>query len=152
MIAPEPLLSPEAMTSTEAWLHTLVMTYHEEVPIRLHSSSEYDLGGAPAFDHGFEAFIERDCRKPDCFNLRCKHGQDRPNPRKRTHKALRKLRRIAPREFDALYLMVAHQMTLSDVARSLTDRAIRLNKPERYNEGGVLILLASGIDKVQRWW
>ncbi len=127
------------------------MTFREEVPIQIHAS-EVDEGGAPVFHHDFEAFIERDCRKPGCYNLRCWHGEARENPRKRTHKALRKLRRIAPREFDALYLIVAHQLTMSDVARSMTERAIRLDKPERYTDAGVLVLVASGIDKIQRWW
>ena len=148
---PQPVLPEDMVESTAVWLKTLIETWHEETPIKLHAAENSD-GGAPDFHHDFLSFIERDCKKPGCFNLHCTHGQDREDPRKRTHKALRKLRRVAPREFDALYLIVAHQHTVRDVALQMTDRAIRLNKPERYTEAGVLVLIASGIDKVQQWW
>lgn len=147
----EPLFANEVVENASRWLRELQLTWREELPLRLHSR-DVDEGGAPAFHPSFRSYIERDCRKPGCHDLHCRHGQDRPNPRKRTHKALGKLRRVAPREFDALYLLVAHSMSFRDVSRAMTERSIRLGHPERYDEQDVLVLVVSAIDKVQNWW
>jgi hypothetical protein len=62
------------------------------------------------------------------------------------------VRKIAPREFDVLYLHIILRYTLDEIARLLTDRAIRNNKPERYDTTGTTLLLLSGIDKVRQIW
>ena len=150
-VPPQPIFPADVIEHASRFLRDLATSWHEEVPIQIHSGA-IDAGGAPEFHPAFQSFIERDCRKPGCYDLHCRHGQDRPNPRKKAHKALGKLRRVAPREFDALYLLVAHSMTFDDVAAALTERSIRLDKPERYDESDVLVLVVSAIDKVQGWW
>lgn len=149
--APEPVFPEDVLRNASQWLRELTTTWSEEVPIQLHSS-DLDEGGGPKYHPSFKNYIERDCRKPGCFNLQCSHGQDRPDPRKRTHKALGKLRRWAPREFDALWMIVARNMSVREVARALTERSLRLGKPERYSEQDVLVLVVSGIHKIESWW
>jgi hypothetical protein len=149
--APEPLFPDEVVSLTQRWLRELALSWHQEVPIPIHSSA-IDASGSPAFHPNFISYIERDCRKPSCTDRNCRHGSERLEPRKRAKKALGRLRRAAPREFDAVYLHVAHQLTVSDIARAMTGRARGLGKPEIYDEAAILVLLVSGIDKIQRWY
>lgn len=149
----QPVIPDHVLRYTASWIREFSLDFHRETPLKLHSSATDD-GGGPSFHPDFIRYIDRPCRKEDCYDLRCKHGQNPRNPdsRLRTTRAFRKLRRQAPREFDVLYLICAHQMTLKDVSKALTDRAIRIGKPERYDEGGVLVLAVLGVDKLVKWW
>lgn len=162
--APTPLFPTALLTETARWIRECAQSWHGEVPQQIHST-EIDEGGAREFSYDFLAYVDRvcyrDCRKPACeiedrhrcHDLSCTHGQWRdPDPRVRTRSAFKKLRHAAPREFDALYLICARGLTFAETAEQLTERAIMLGKPERYDERSVLILAVSGIDKIQRYW
>lgn len=64
---------------------------------------------------------------------------------------LRKLRKASPREFDALYMYCVIGMNVHLIAESLTERAIRLGKPERYDYDSVWMLLIAAVDKARKW-
>lgn len=163
---PEPLFPPDVLQSTARWIHHFAVSWHSEVPMRIHSS-DIDPGGAPEFDNDFINWVERPCNgrawcsKPTCeivgqhrcHDMKCSHGINRiVDPRHRTHRAFRRLRRAAPREFDAIYLLCAIGLSFQEVAVQLTDRAVRLDKPERYSDVSVLILAVSAVDKLSRWY
>ena len=79
-------------------------------------------------------------------------GWRNPESRLRATRAFRKLRRVAPREFDALYLYCINKYTVPQVANALNERAARIGKPDRYDGVSVFLLLLSGIDKVVKYW
>lgn len=127
--------------------------WHREVPEQIHSG-QIDEGGNPAFHPDFLAYVDRPCHRKDCFNVRCNHGMRsiHPDSRVRVTRAFRRLRVEAPREFDALYLICRHYLSLSEVAERLTERAISLGHPQRYDETGVMLLAVSAAHKIEQWW
>lgn len=141
------------------WLNSLGEDWRGDVPLRLHSK-DTTKEGTIDFSPEFARYIgELECKQPDCQECssrraRQKNAQGWRNPesRLRATRAFRKLRKTAPREFDALYLYCISQFSISEIAKSLTERAIRLDKPERYTSTGVYLLLLSGIDKVIKSW
>jgi hypothetical protein len=85
--------------------------------------------------------------------MSCTHGVDRiDDARHKTKRAFSKLRRVAPREFDAIYLICAKGFSVEATASAMTDRAIRIKKPERYTAAAVLVLIVSAVDKLTRYY
>lgn len=163
----EPLFPRDVIQQTSMWIRTFALSWHSEIPIRIHKS-DTDDGGAPEYHNDFASWIERPCGgrawcsnpnctveggKHRCHDLNCSHGMERfVDARHRTHRAFRKLRRVAPREFDAMYLLCAKSLSMEEVAAAMTDRAIRIHKPERYSPSSVLVLAVSAVDKLSRWF
>lgn len=157
-------------TSNQIWFYR--ESWNDEVPLRIHGfgvDEGHGLGGPPLHPE-FEKWLGPICfcgRRPELD----KSGQpikgtgcpsmkslERSNPRKyrsdarlRTTRAFRKLRKVAPREFDALYLMTAHHASFETALASLNDRAFRLGKPS-YQPHDLVLLLVSGVDKADAWW
>lgn len=129
------------------------------MPIRLHQRGSTSEGTLP-FSSDFDRYIGfLECKQPDCGECRQYRAKQKgaegwrnPEPRLRATKAFRKLRKIAPREFDVLYLHCIIGQSVTEIASSLTQRAIRLDKPERYGSAGTTLLLYSGVSKVLSWW
>ena len=169
--------SKEKLESTSFWLKHFREDWQLETPTKIHAYGVDDghgLGGPP-FHKEFEHYIGPICfcgRKPVC-DPRCRTSQggrhldtcDRGCPsdtikssrrnhesRLRTTRAFRKLRKVAPREFDALYLMCALGASFASTQDALNDRAMRLGKPERYGPAETLLLVVSGVDKVRHYW
>jgi len=143
------------------WLHEYRVDWRGEVPTRIHEhAAASGLGSAPPFAPEFIAYIGHiDCGRDDCDE--CKKARDqqrrrksfrKDNPRWRTTKAFRKLRSVAPREFDAMYMFCMHDHTPGTIAQSMNLEMERKGKPERYSSESVLLLLFSGVDKVMGWW
>lgn len=132
---------PEAVwRQAELWVMVFQSDWHGEIPTKLHTSQLAE-DGAPQLAPEFARYLfsgEPNRRNPD--------------DRLRTTRAFRRLRRKAPREFDVLYLRVAHRMSLEKIADELTARAIRIGKPERYDLDAVKLLQLSALDKVIKWW
>lgn len=141
----------DLVVRTARWLREFAVNWHQELPQQIHLRDEIAEGGAPEFHPDFLAVIDRPCRKPNCYKLTCTHNQNAKNPRVMTQKAFNRLRRVAPREFDVLYLFCARGLTFNEIADKLTERAVRLKKPERYSVTDVLALAISGSDKVSSW-
>ncbi len=158
------LYSPADIRRASFWIGQYRADWQRETPMKMHSwgvDSGHGLGGPP-FHPEFEHWLGQICfcgRPPDpatgergCPSNPYKKNPRNPDQRLRTTRAFRKLRKVAPREFDALYLLCAHQLTFRAVVDALNLRAIRLEKPEHYDEMGVLILLMSGLDKINSWY
>lgn len=64
---------------------------------------------------------------------------------------MRKLRKVAPREHETLYKILAGE-SVADVCRWLNDRAIKGGHPERYSMKDTIVIIVSGIDKIVYWY
>lgn len=76
----------------------------------------------------------------------------RDDPRYRTTQAFRKLRRMAPREFDALYMFCKLRYDIRTISSRMNEEMERRQLPDRFSPDAVTLLLYSGVDKVMRWW
>ena len=154
MPQPKGSFAKDILEQTAYWLREFSLAWHEEVPAKIHEglrSLKVDGGGGPAFTREFRDYIDRPCRRKYCYDLNCNHDAE-DTPKLRTTRAFRRLRREAPREFDALYLICRHGLTIPEAAAALTERAVRLDKPERYDSGGILVLVVAGVDKLVKYW
>ena len=141
------------------WIGEIARDWHGEVPQRIHESTHqaYGLGSAPPFANEFVRYIGHlECGQPDCRACeRWRLRLDRPahpESRVKAKHALRRLRAVAPKEFDALYTVAILGDTIEGTAARLTQDAISKGRPERYSPTGVFVLVLSGIDKVIDYW
>jgi hypothetical protein len=156
----------EKIEETSHWIQEFREDWVSEVPLKMHAYGTDDghgLGGPP-FHPEFEHWLGQICfcgRKfnpatgePGCPSLELQMTKRRTNTasRQRTTRAFRKLRKVAPREFDALYLMCALQASFWATLEALNLRAERLDKPERYEPADLMVLIVSGIDKVRHYY
>jgi hypothetical protein len=145
-------LKPADIQQTAQWLQFFADEWMDEVPLRVHSYGVDDghgLGG-PAFHPDFIRWLGPICTCPDCLQIERKRRNS--DSRTRTTKAFRKLRKIAPREFDVLYSLCVLRNSIDGTAEFLNARAIRLDKPERYTRAGVILLAISGVDKLRSYY
>lgn len=146
------------------WLNSLGQDWRGDVPMKLHSGGT-TTEGTIAFSEGFNRYVgylgdPSNCSIPGCQECAAERkrrasADERPRTpesRMRSTRAFRKLRKVAPREFDACYMYCINGYSVQYIARLMTERAIRLGKPERYHPVSVLLLLLSGIDKVVAYW
>jgi hypothetical protein len=152
---------PESKRKTyDYWLREYAYDWQGEVPYRLHLPGTFGLGSAPPFSPEFIGYIGHiDCGNDDCQKCREERNKTRrqkhdraDDARYRTTRAFRKLRRVAPKEFDAMYMFCMHGMDYRSIARSFNEEAITKDRPERYTPEAVQLLLYSGVDKVMGWW
>lgn len=158
------IVFPKAkIEETSYWIREFRDDWNKEVPVRLHgygTDAGHGLGGPP-FNPEFEHWLGQICfcgRKYNpktgekgCPSMEIQVSRNRnTESRQRTTRAFRKLRKMAPREFDVLYLMCALNASFWTTLTSLNQRAERLGKPT-YTPTDLMILVISGIDKV-RWY
>lgn len=140
------------------WLRGLSQDWRGDVPLKLHESrGRRTPEGTLPFSSDFVAYVGFiECGKPGCIECRKERQRERewrnPEPRLRATRAFRKLRKVAPREFDVLYLYCVQRQTVSAITIALNERAARLDKEDRYSNVSVILLLLSGIDKVLHWY
>lgn len=137
-------------------------TIQGEIPMRIHESGmgqAFGLGSAPPFASEFVGYIgELECQQPDCQECIKRRAAIKGSysrnaqTRTRTTRTFRKLRKFAPREFDACYLAIVHHQSLADIASSLTARSYSCGFDETYNQVSVLRLIVSGMDKLETWY
>lgn len=162
--------SKEKLERTSDQIHFYREDLALDLPFKIHAYGVDDghgLGGPPLHPE-FENWLG-----PICFcgrrEIRDKHDnivqhgcpsqnsilknrkRYQTSSRLRTTKAFRKLRRVAPREYDALWLMTAHRQSFAATLDSLNERAKRLGKPG-YAPQDLLLLLVSGVDKTDSYW
>lgn len=146
---PAPIFPPAKIKAIEFWLRVFVEDYHGEAPLRLHLIDEYESDGTPKWSPDFTNWVELE----EFEGARGrKHDKRTRDQRIRTTRAFRKLRVKAPREFDVLYAFVVHQISIPELAVSMSLRAERLGKPERYTQSMILMLIVSAVDKMSGWW
>lgn len=140
------------LQQTAQWLQFFADEWTGEVPLRVHGGGVDDghgLGG-PAFHADFIRWLGPICTCPACH----RETQKRRNSESRTRatRAFRKLRKVAPREFDVLYSICVLRNSINGTAEFLTSRAVRLDKPERYDRTSVILLAISGVDKLRSFY
>jgi hypothetical protein len=148
------------------WLAQFRADWRGEVPIKLHEGHG-GLGAAPAFTHAFNDYIGRlTCQSPHCHECRCKNAtcdrcydrrkrEQTPNTlhRSRTTRAFRKLRKVAPREFDVLYLICQQGLSLAETRNRLNERSIQKGKVgEEIDIAGVFVLAMVGTEKLKTYF
>jgi len=162
------MFSKSKIETTSQWVSFFRANWQMELPMAIHSRGVDDGHGlgSPPYHPEFERWLGPICfcgRKPDpnvlndrgCPSSNIPRGNKKDHnsdARLRTTKAFRKLRKVAPREFDALYLMCALSASFETAMQSLNERAERLDKPERYGPNEMVLLVVSGIDKLVWYW
>lgn len=157
-------VSPERMKHILLWMEQFSRdwTIQGEIPMRIHESGmgqAFGLGSAPPFAPEFMAYIgPLECQLTDCRECEVRRKRE-TNPytrnhqsRTRTTRTFRKLRKFAPREFDACYLAIVHHQSLAEIAQSLTSRSYARGFDETYDSVAVLILIVSGMDKLEKFY
>jgi hypothetical protein len=146
-------IAPEELQETAQWLQFFSDEWMEETPLAINTHSVDDghgLGG-PAFNPDFIRWLGPICKCNDCIQA-AKRGPRNGDSRIRTTRAFRKLRKVAPREFDVLYSLCVLHNSINGTADFLTKRAIRLNYPQRYDRLSVILLSMSGVDKLRSYY
>lgn len=158
------VISSDDIAHTRRWLTQFAKDWVGETPLRIHKR-EYD-GLGPSFSDEFIGYIgELTCNVDGCIICLERKKQPkqmlaseeykrahRSQSRTRTTKAFRKLRKIAPLEFDVLRMIVMHGLTMEQVAQRLTDRAAARGLDETYDVSGIAILAVSGTSKLSDWY
>jgi hypothetical protein len=162
-----PAFTPKEIRDASRWLDQFAADWKGEIPLRIHDQGHgqhFGLGSAPPFAPEFVGYIGRlACKDPTCQECRNRDKRvNQPvdyegyrsngNERTRTTRVFRKLRRVAPLEFDVLYMIVMHGLSLPDIAKRLNVRAFERGFADRYDVQTVAILALAGIDKASKWW
>lgn len=127
------------------WMNQLSSYWNDEVPVRIHSRDIAE-DGSPQWHPTFAMWLLRSDITRD------RPWRENPEPRVRTTRAFRKLRQKFPREYEVLYRTAILKIPIHETVRWLNDRAMRNNKPERYNANDVTLILIVASDKVASWW
>jgi hypothetical protein len=127
--------------------------WHDEIPTQIHSD-EIGNDGAPAWHPDFARWLG-----VDYFDRRSdERWAKNPEPRIRTTRAFRKLRRKAVREFEVCYRIIILGEPIEDTRTWLNERAARNSIPllpgrdTHYTLTETMLLLVSGVQKVAGWW
>jgi hypothetical protein len=130
------------------WGAYFAETWVNEAPIRIHSSAIGE-DGAPRWSPDFERWLTME---------EGKKGDRRPEEELRTSRVMRRLRRVAVREFEVLYRVLVMREPVADTTRWLNDRAAAngIPLPEgrsvHYREKDTMALLIAGIAWALHHW
>lgn len=141
-------IPPDVLATTAKWMVDFREYWHDELPTQIHVRSGYGEGGTPAWHPDFERWLGIDYygKRSD------QRWSENSEPRIRTTRAFRKLRKKAVREYEVCYRIIILGEPVSDCAEWLTQRAIRGGHPERYGLLETMLLLVAGVDKARGWW
>ena len=110
--------------------------------MRIHQRG-YAEDGTPAMAGEFTRWLNRGIDKRD--------DEDSSETKLKLTRAMRRLRKIAPREHEVLWKILAGE-SVGEVHVWLNDRAIRQGHPERYTVKDTMVIIVSGVDKVAFWY
>ena len=133
------------LESTSRWMSEFAAEWRSEIPVKIHGSG-IDAGGAPELHASFWAWLTRNDRPDD------PRDQHRQESRYRITRAMRALRKMAPREYEVVYRVMILGEMLEGTAEWLNERAIRGGHPERYVVKDVIAICVSGVDKLRNWY
>jgi len=131
----------ETIRQTAQWADWLSTDWRLEVPDRIHSSEIAD-DGAPQWHHEFAKWLTRSEARPP----------RNTEERLRTTKVMRRLRRVAVREYEVLYRTLLLGEPLEETTTWLNERAKRNNIPlpegqaVHYRKKDTLALFIAGVD------
>jgi hypothetical protein len=135
------------LRETARWMVDFRDYWHSEVPTQIHEH-ELGQGGTPDWHPDFARWLGVDY-SDDRSDQR---WADNPEPRVRTTRAFRKLRKKAVREFEVCYRIIILGDPIEDTMGWLNERSIRNQKTDRYGMAETMLLLVSGVDKMRSWW
>jgi len=118
--------------------------WRDEAPMRLHDS-RLDAGGVPSWSGEFMGWIARNER-----GTRSRPEYE-PEAKLRITRAMRTLRKVAPREHEALWRIFSGE-SAEQVCAWLNERSIRHGHPERYSLKDTIVIIVSGVDKLAFWY
>lgn len=119
--------------------------WNEEIPLRMHSREVSDAG-TPEWHQDFRRWLTQ----ADTFDDR--RWRENPEPRVKTTRAFRKLRKQSVREYEVVYRTAILGIPFDETIAWLNERAIRNDKPDRYTHEDGLMLLVCGVDKIATWF
>lgn len=137
------------MRQTAHWASWFAADWRQETPLRIHSG-DIAADGSPEWHPDFAKWLSRDARPR-------KRNNDQ---RLRTTKVMRRLRRVAVREYEVLYRVLVLGERLEETTRWLNARAARNNVPlpphrptgPHYTTKDTLALVIAGIDYARECW
>ena len=140
--------SETVLAQTAHWAQWFSADWRQEVPTRIHSS-DVAADGTPEWHPDFAKWITRD--EPRRRN---------DDQRLRTTKVMRRLRRLAVREYEVCYRVLVHGERLEETTRWLNERAQRNGIPfppyrpagPHYVEKDALALFICAIDYARQCW
>ena len=116
--------------------------WSEEIPSKIHGSTLGD-DGRPRWDGEFAAWMV----KGPWWR-----GDDSPaSAQLRITRAMRNLRKVAPREYDVIRRAFTGE-SVEQINAWLNDRSIRGGHRERYTRKDTVVLIVSGVDKLAHWY
>jgi hypothetical protein len=133
---------------TARWGAYFAETWAVEAPVRIHSSAIGD-DGSPRWHPDFERWLTME---------EGKKGDRRPEEQLRTSKVMRRLRRVAIREYEVLYRMLIMRATVEETATWLNQRAtdngipLPAGRPVHYRDKDTVALLVSGVAWALHYW
>lgn len=119
------------------WLSVFSAEWHQELPMQIHGR-QLDKGGAPQWHPEFARWLTREGT-----------GSRNPEGRLRVTRAMRALRRQAPRQYEVLYRIMVNGESIESTTAWLNNRAIRGGHPERYRPADTLVMLQSSVDWIE---
>lgn len=160
------ILTDEELRSTARWIAHFASDWRGDIPTKIHEhphGAHYGLGSSPPFSGEFIGYIGYlYCNQPHCQSCKEKRTSTRrvvkgenyrhKESKTRTRRAFRKLRAIAPLEYDVLWLAVMHGLTIQEITVRLNQRQTEWGKNPEFSPSTVAVLAASGIDKVRTLW
>lgn len=134
------------LKETESLLDRFRSEFKGEIPQRIHSREGLDDGGVPQWHPEFARW------------LTAREIIDTPSPlistpehRLRTTRAMRKLRRLAVRQYEVVWRVCVQGEPLHQTTRWLNDRAHRNAIEYRYSDRDTLVMLHGGLD-LMSWY
>jgi hypothetical protein len=143
----------DVLHETARWMVDFRDYWHDELPTQIHSGALGE-GGAPEWHPDFARWLGVD------YNGKGSDERWRanPEPRVRTTRAFRKLRKKAIREFEVCYRIIVLGEPIENTRMWLNDRAQRnaiplpFNRQTHYTMTETMLLLVSGVTKMVGWW
>jgi hypothetical protein len=120
------------------WLSIFAAEWHQDLPMHIHTRA-IDSAGAPQWHEEFARWLTR-----DGYN-----NPRNPDGRLRVTRAMRLLRKAAPRQYEVLYRIMVLGESIESTTAWLNARAIRGGHPERYRQGDTLVILQSSVDWIE---
>lgn len=150
---PSVTIPETVLHDTARWMVDLRDYWHDELPMQLHTGA-LDEGGGPQWHPDFARWLGVDYygRRSD------QKWADNPEPRIRTTRAFRKLRKKAVREYEVCYRIIVLGEPIADTREWLNNRAARnsiplpIGRQSHYTMNETLLLLVSGVEKIRSWW
>jgi len=129
-------ITQAVLDHTSKWMATFTLEWHTEIPQKIHSR-EFAADGTHQWHPEFKSWLDEGRKSQE---------------HRRLTQAMRRLRRQSIREFEVAYRMIAQGEQIDQTTRWLNDRAIRNNKPERYEIADTQVIIVSAVDKLLAWY